>query len=77
MTQQLTYMSLTWGETFFIPVSKNENTKKCKRCLFYRNAVDCARAPCMPREREDGKTGYFSIHQMPTERTKPDDFDNI
>ena len=69
---QNTFQSEKWGLLTFYPTKGNKWADTCRRCLL--NAEDnepiaeCLRAPCDSEDRADGKNGYYSIHNMPTER---------
>lgn len=73
---QNTFNSPTWGELTFFPVPDKRRETRCLKCLLAhtfdddREITECDEAPCIPQQRNDGKFGYYSIHQMP-------DFDHL
>lgn len=69
---QNTFGSMQWGLLDFFPASTPRWTDTCRHCLLHvRNVAeqrpddDCCFAPCNADERNDGRVGYYSIHQMP------------
>lgn len=62
---QDTFESKRWGTLHFFEVKEINYNACCKRCLLNGSGDECRSAPCVPWCREDGKNGYFSIHQMP------------
>ncbi len=40
----------------------------CRRCFLLRST--CCEVPCSPYKRIDKKNGYYSIHEMPTEKER-------
>lgn len=60
------FYSNLWGELKFFPTN-DSITKNCRRCLLDCNECleECCFAPCLASQREDHKSGYFSIHEMP------------
>lgn len=67
-TDQSFFLSETWGLCDFFPTKSDKWADNCRHCILARTEDDCGNAPCTAEERADGKRGYFSIHQMPTER---------
>lgn len=69
---QNTFQSEKWGLLTFYPTKGDKWMDTCRHCLLWESVLgersDCANAPCHADERTDGKNGYFSIHNMPTER---------
>lgn len=60
-SKQNQYRSKKWGLLNFIPAKGDV----CKKCLLYNELNECVNAPCTTAEREDGKTGYYSVHNLP------------
>jgi hypothetical protein len=59
------FVSKKWGELMFIPTKTNSVKNTCRHCLLRHSEDECQQAPCASYQREDGREGYFSIHQMP------------
>jgi hypothetical protein len=55
--------------TTFYPV-KRVKKNRCHHCFIFRHpdACGCVLIPCNACEREDGKSGVFSIREMPKPR---------
>ena len=62
------FHSELWGMLAFYEAAGSNGKYKCRHCLLCRSNEDCMDAPCEPGERSDGKSGYFSVMQMPDER---------
>ena len=67
---QMSFSSEEWGQLTFFP--SNKPNTDCRHCLLWRNGDDgspkeCLKAPCIPEERVDGLSGYYSIHDMPNQ----------
>ena len=60
---QMTIESKRWGTLDFVE-SKRSLFTDCHHCLLL-DEPECIIAQCGPGSREDGKHGYFTIHQMP------------
>lgn len=65
---QDTFKSKKWGMLSFFPIKAKDESKRCRHCCLYNDIEECCQAPCKPNQREDGRTGYFSVHQMPNEK---------
>lgn len=61
------FVSKTWGVLEFIPTNSEKLKDTCQKCLL-RKTKECLFAHCTIDSREDGRTGYFSRHEMPKER---------
>ena len=44
---------------------KKEKRRICLKCFLFRLTMCCDEIPCSAEERKDGKSGIFSIRQMP------------
>ena len=67
---QMHFNSLEWGLLTFFPTNDKNGKKDCKHCLLAVTPDECEIAPCSALERIDGKSGYFSIHDMPTQKNE-------
>lgn len=67
---QMHFTSMEWGLITFFPTNDHLGKKDCKHCLLAATPDECKIAPCTALERLDGQSGYFSIHDMPTEKNK-------
>lgn len=63
----LIVLPTAWGLCDFFPTKDDKWAHNCRICILNRSD-ECDKAPCTAEERADGKRGYFSIHQMPTEK---------
>lgn len=61
------FMSETWGLLTFYPTKSDSENETCRHCLL-RPQCDVIDVHCMAWNRQDGRNGYFSIHQMPNPR---------
>ncbi len=66
-----TFQSAMWGCLTFYSTNSNKWQDNCRHCLLWvhkklqRPDDECLQAPCSHDDREDGRDGYFSIHNMP------------
>lgn len=58
------FNSQKWGLLTFHPTKDDSWAHNCKLCILLRSE-ECDHAPCSSNERNDGKRGYYSIHNMP------------
>lgn len=63
------FTSEMWGLLTFYATKKRGWDAQCRHCLLYRS-TDCDKAKCTTEERMDGMNGYYSIHEMPTTKSK-------
>lgn len=61
---QDTFISEEWGMLTFVEMN-GSNDKRCRHCLLRPIIQECIKAPCSSQQRQDNKSGYFTIHQMP------------
>ena len=67
-TNENYFTSEAWGRLEFFPTKSDDPRKTCCHCLL-RNSKECATVKCQATERQDGKNGYFSIHDFPIIKT--------
>ena len=60
-----TFDSALWGRLTFFPTKGDKWNDTCKHCLLERSPEECVKARCHADDRTDGRSGYFSIHEMP------------
>lgn len=61
---EMSFMSEKYGKLDFFEAKSDQWKDTCKHCILCQSG-ECYFAYCMAIHRKDGKTGYFSIHQMP------------
>jgi len=62
---QNTFQSKKFGALTFFPAKDAEWKNTCRHCLLYHSEKECLQAACTTLDRQDGREGYFAIHQMP------------
>ena len=72
---QNTFQSALWGLLTFFPTKGDEWKDTCRHCLLWNRkqnviGAECHFAPCESVQRADGRHGYYSIHEMPSLKTK-------
>lgn len=73
---QNTFQSTEWGTLDFVKSASEKWTDTCRHCLLWKNKNEqtdddeCLSAPCSPQDRNDGLSGYYSIHEMPNNNKK-------
>lgn len=70
---QMHFTSERWGLLTFFPSKTDKWKDTCRHCLLWDNelgeTLECSAAHCRAESRQDGKNGYYSIHEIPTKKT--------
>lgn len=68
------FNSETWGMLEFFPAASSRWSDTCRHCLLWNGAdgdkTECYEAHCESSDRDDGREGYFSIHDMPMQKNE-------
>lgn len=68
---QTSFMSTEWGCLTFYPTRSDKWTDTCRHCILWKHkdqqtdSDECLSAPCSSQDRNDGLSGYYSIHEIP------------
>lgn len=68
------FTSELWGLLTFVPTGSSSWSDNCRHCPLWMHKGEqtpddeCLRASCSHEDRADGRDGYFSIHNMLSNR---------
>lgn len=60
---EMQFESQRYGLLAFIPTRKKGFSANCLPCMLF-GSLECQDAKCLPRERSDGKQGYYGYKKQ-------------